>query len=115
MAPGAWSGISITVAVNKFRNEGHSKDGFAVMNELRKQNTLTDVTLVAEGATFPVHKLVVASCSPYFKAPVFYSEFIILRGQHSGFKSQQSRPYLECRPLIILFIYGMVNFYKTKE
>ena len=37
------------------------------MNELRKQNTLTDVTLVAEGATFPVHKLVVASCSPYFK------------------------------------------------
>jgi len=68
MAPGAWSGISITVAVNKFRNEGHSKDGFSVMNELRKQNTLTDVTLVAEGATFPVHKLVVASCSPYFKA-----------------------------------------------
>ena len=68
MAPGAWSGISINTAVNKFRNDGHAKDGFTIMNELRKQNTLCDVTLVAEGTEFPVHKLVVASCSPYFKA-----------------------------------------------
>lgn len=62
--------------MNKFRNEGHSKDGFSVMNELRKQNTLTDVTLVAEGATFPVHKLVVASCSPYFKERIIKDLFI---------------------------------------
>lgn len=68
MAPGAWSGSSVNSAVNKFLNDGHSKDGFTIMNELRKQNTLCDVTLIAEGTEFPVHKLVVASCSPYFKA-----------------------------------------------
>ena len=39
-----------------------------VMNELRRQGVLCDVTLVAEGVRFPVHKLVVASCSPYFRA-----------------------------------------------
>ena len=38
-----------------------------VMNELRKQGVLCDVTLVAEGVRFKVHKLVVASCSPYFR------------------------------------------------
>ena len=36
MAPGAWSGISVNAAVNKFRNDGHAKDGLTIMNELRK-------------------------------------------------------------------------------
>lgn len=67
MAPGAWAG-STTANVNKFKNDAHPKDGFAVMNELRKQESLCDVTLVAEGRQFPVHKIVVVSSSPYFRA-----------------------------------------------
>jgi kelch-like protein 2/3 len=38
------------------------------MNELRKQGSLCDVTLVAEGRQFPVHKVVLVSSSPYFRA-----------------------------------------------
>jgi len=68
MAPGAWSSASPSLTIDKFKNDGHPKDGFMVMNELRRQGVLCDVTLVAEGVRFPVHKLVVASCSPYFRA-----------------------------------------------
>ena len=38
------------------------------MNELRKQGSLCDVTLVAEGRQFPVHKIILVSSSPYFRA-----------------------------------------------
>lgn len=33
-----------------------------------RQNLLCDVTLVAEGMEIPAHKMVLASCSPYFYA-----------------------------------------------
>lgn len=38
------------------------------MNTMRKQNLLCDVTLVADGIEIPAHKMVLASCSPYFYA-----------------------------------------------
>lgn len=33
-----------------------------------RQNLLCDVTLVADGVEIPAHKMVLASCSPYFYA-----------------------------------------------
>lgn len=38
------------------------------MNEMRKQNLLCDVTLVADNMEIGAHKMVLASCSPYFYA-----------------------------------------------
>ena len=38
------------------------------MNVLRHSRKLCDVTLIVEEERFDVHKLVLASCSPYFKA-----------------------------------------------
>lgn len=35
---------------------------------LFRQNLLCDVTLVADGIEIPAHKMVLASCSPYFYA-----------------------------------------------
>ncbi|XP_078703494.1 kelch repeat and BTB domain-containing protein 8-like [Branchiostoma floridae x Branchiostoma belcheri] len=38
------------------------------LNSLRKQAELTDVVLEVEGKSFPCHRAVLASCSPYFRA-----------------------------------------------
>uniref|UniRef100_A0A1A9VXN3 BTB domain-containing protein n=1 Tax=Glossina austeni TaxID=7395 RepID=A0A1A9VXN3_GLOAU len=54
--------------VGQYHNELHSTRSFEAMNEMRKQNLLCDVTLVAEDMEIPAHKMVLASCSPYFYA-----------------------------------------------
>lgn len=51
-----------------YRNPHHTQKAFEVMNILRKQNLLCDVTLVADGVEIAAHKMVLASCSPYFYA-----------------------------------------------
>ncbi|XP_067624737.1 ring canal kelch protein isoform X2 [Eurosta solidaginis] len=54
--------------VGQYHNEQHTARSFEAMNEMRKQNLLCDVTLVADGIEIPAHKMVLASCSPYFYA-----------------------------------------------
>uniref|UniRef100_A0A8C2QPP6 Kelch-like 2, Mayven n=1 Tax=Cricetulus griseus TaxID=10029 RepID=A0A8C2QPP6_CRIGR len=49
-------------------NPWHMKKAFKVMNELRSQNLLCDVTIVAEDVEIPAHRVVLAACSPYFHA-----------------------------------------------
>ncbi|OCT96961.1 kelch-like protein 2 [Xenopus laevis] len=49
-------------------NPRHTRKAFKVMNELRSQNLLCDVTIVAEDVEIAAHKVVLASCSPYFHA-----------------------------------------------
>ncbi|XP_030047441.1 kelch-like protein 2 isoform X1 [Microcaecilia unicolor] len=49
-------------------NPRHTKKAFKVMNELRSQNLLCDVTIVAEDVEIAAHKVVLAACSPYFHA-----------------------------------------------
>ncbi|XP_015518884.1 ring canal kelch homolog isoform X1 [Neodiprion lecontei] len=52
-----------------YRNHHHTNRAFDVMNTMRKQNLLCDVTLVADGGVeVPAHKMVLAACSPYFYA-----------------------------------------------
>ncbi|KAK1343122.1 hypothetical protein QTO34_015895 [Cnephaeus nilssonii] len=49
-------------------NPWHVKKAFKVMNELRSQNLLCDVTIVAEDMEISAHRVVLAACSPYFHA-----------------------------------------------
>ena len=49
-------------------NKDHSLHCLKNLSELRSDGKLCDVIIEAEGFTFPVHKPVLASCSPYFKA-----------------------------------------------
>ncbi|XP_007904738.2 kelch-like protein 2 [Callorhinchus milii] len=49
-------------------NPRHMKKAFKVMNELRRQNLLCDVTLVAEDVEVSAHRVVLAACSSYFHA-----------------------------------------------
>uniref|UniRef100_H3ADM7 Kelch like family member 2 n=1 Tax=Latimeria chalumnae TaxID=7897 RepID=H3ADM7_LATCH len=49
-------------------NPRHMKKAFKVMNELRSENLLCDVTIVAEDVEIAAHRVVLAACSPYFHA-----------------------------------------------
>ncbi|XP_058121603.1 ring canal kelch homolog [Anopheles ziemanni] len=51
-----------------YRNNIHTQRSFEAMNMMREQNLLCDVVLVADGIEIPAHKMVLASCSPYFYA-----------------------------------------------
>ncbi|XP_046990787.1 ring canal kelch homolog isoform X1 [Schistocerca americana] len=51
-----------------YRNHNHTQRAFDVMNVMRKQNLLCDVTLVADSVEIHAHKMVLAACSPYFYA-----------------------------------------------
>ncbi|KAK3565115.1 hypothetical protein QTP86_033167 [Hemibagrus guttatus] len=49
-------------------NHMHMRKAFRVMNDLRSRKMLCDVLLVAAEEEIPAHKVVLASCSPYFCA-----------------------------------------------
>ncbi|XP_071945085.1 kelch-like protein 17 [Antedon mediterranea] len=46
----------------------HTNDAFIAMNKMRHSNLLCDITLNVGGQEIRGHKLVLASCSPYFHA-----------------------------------------------
>uniref|UniRef100_A0AAY4DJZ4 BTB domain-containing protein n=2 Tax=Denticeps clupeoides TaxID=299321 RepID=A0AAY4DJZ4_9TELE len=49
-------------------NPRHMKKAFRIMNELRSQNLLCDVVIVAEDVEISAHRVVLAAGSPYFHA-----------------------------------------------
>ncbi|KAM9450220.1 kelch-like protein 2 [Clarias gariepinus] len=49
-------------------NPRHMKKAFRIMNELRSQSVLCDVTIVAEDVEIAAHRVVLAAGSPYFHA-----------------------------------------------
>ncbi|KAG7247816.1 hypothetical protein CRUP_030871, partial [Coryphaenoides rupestris] len=49
-------------------NPRHMRKAFKVMNELRSQSLLCDVTIVAEDVEITAHRVVLAAGSPYFHA-----------------------------------------------
>ena len=51
-----------------FRGGTHPNMVLAGLDVLRRENTFTDVRIKVEEAEFPVHKCVLSSFSPYFKA-----------------------------------------------
>lgn len=54
-------------------SDNHAKSILTIMNQLRKTNTLCDVTLKVAEHDFPAHRIVLAACSDYFRA-MFTSE-----------------------------------------
>lgn len=44
-----------------------SEETLNQLNEMRTSNTLTDGTITVTGATFPIHRAVLSSCSSYFR------------------------------------------------
>lgn len=61
--------------------DSHAKSILSTMNNLRKSNTLCDVTLYVDGCQFPVHRIVLAACSDYFCA-MFTHQVLCLRQYH---------------------------------
>ncbi|KAI8506323.1 Kelch repeat and BTB domain-containing protein 8 [Branchiostoma belcheri] len=50
------------------RDPVHASSVLRELNSLRKEAELTDVVLEVDGKSFPCHRAVLASCSPYFRA-----------------------------------------------
>ncbi|XP_064120222.1 ring canal kelch homolog [Macrobrachium nipponense] len=51
-----------------YRNPQHFPKAFDNLNLMRRQSQLCDVVLIADSIEVPAHKMVLASCSPYFHA-----------------------------------------------
>ncbi|XP_039668719.1 kelch-like protein 3 isoform X4 [Perca fluviatilis] len=49
-------------------NQTHMRKAFQLMNDLRSKKMLCDIQLVAGSVEVPAHRVVLASCSPYFYA-----------------------------------------------
>uniref|UniRef100_A0A8D0DB84 Kelch-like protein 3 n=1 Tax=Sander lucioperca TaxID=283035 RepID=A0A8D0DB84_SANLU len=49
-------------------NQTHMRKAFQLMNDLRSKTMLCDIQLVAGSIEVPAHRVVLASCSPYFYA-----------------------------------------------
>ena len=50
-----------------FESTDHGKSVLEGLQQLRQMQQLFDVILVAEKREFPAHKVVLASCSDYFR------------------------------------------------
>lgn len=55
----------------------HYHDSFVSMNRMRQRGLLCDIVLHVSNKEIKAHKVVLASCSPYFHA-MFTSEFTLL-------------------------------------
>ncbi|EEB14853.1 conserved hypothetical protein [Pediculus humanus corporis] len=51
-----------------YKNKLHTQTAFETLNSMRKKKLLCDVILVADEREIPVHRIVLAACSPYFVA-----------------------------------------------
>uniref|UniRef100_A0A0A9ZET0 Kelch-like protein diablo n=1 Tax=Lygus hesperus TaxID=30085 RepID=A0A0A9ZET0_LYGHE len=51
-----------------FESPSHNATILSGLNVLRSKGYLLDITLIAQGETFQAHKVVLASCSDYFRA-----------------------------------------------
>ena len=51
----------------KFESSDHGDMVLAGLTKLRDMEQLFDVVLIVEGQRLPVHKVVLASCSDYFR------------------------------------------------
>ncbi|XP_052069410.1 kelch-like protein 2 [Mytilus californianus] len=51
-----------------FKHKQHTQKAFEVLNQLRRENLLCDVVLIAADTEIPAHKVVLSSCTSYFYA-----------------------------------------------
>lgn len=80
----ATSGIMMEGGMQLLNRDGHSishnskrhyHDSFVSMNRMRQRGLLCDIVLHVSNKEIKAHKVVLASCSPYFHA-MFTSEYI---------------------------------------
>lgn len=86
----------------------HTVDSFFSMDLMRKQKLLCDVILKVEDKTIPAHRLVLASCSPYFHA-MFTNEMA------ECFKSEVTLHDIDANAVELLVEFAYTSVIKITE
>ena len=60
--------IEMAIPVPPYKNKEHFKRAFCVLSNMRQQNMLADVSVVAGNREIRAHRAILASASPYFYA-----------------------------------------------
>uniref|UniRef100_A0AAR2KPN7 Kelch-like protein 3 n=1 Tax=Pygocentrus nattereri TaxID=42514 RepID=A0AAR2KPN7_PYGNA len=81
----------------------HMRKAFRLMNDLRSRRMLCDVLLVAGEVEIPAHKVVLASCSPYFCA------------MFTGEMSESKAPRVEIRDMDGQTLTKLVDYIYTAQ
>ncbi|KAI5105320.1 kelch-like protein 3 isoform X2, partial [Silurus meridionalis] len=84
-------------------NHLHMRKAFRIMNDLRSRKMLCDVLLIAGEEEIPAHKVVLASCSPYFCA------------MFTGEMSESKATCVEIRDVDGLTLRKLVDYIYTAE
>ncbi|XP_048883901.1 kelch-like protein 3 isoform X1 [Brienomyrus brachyistius] len=84
-------------------NHTHMKKAFRLMNDLRSRKMLCDVLLLADGVEVPAHRVVLASCSPYFCA------------MFTGDMSESTAQQVEIRDVDGFTLQRLVDYIYTAE
>uniref|UniRef100_A0A8B9KX73 Kelch-like protein 3 n=1 Tax=Astyanax mexicanus TaxID=7994 RepID=A0A8B9KX73_ASTMX len=84
-------------------SHAHMRKAFRLMNDLRSRKMLCDVLLVAGEVEIPAHKVVLASCSPYFCA------------MFTGEMSESKAPRVEIRDVEGQILMKLVDYIYTAQ
>ncbi|KAM4586731.1 kelch-like protein 3 isoform 1-T1 [Fundulus diaphanus] len=84
-------------------SQTHTRRAFQLMNDLRSKELLCDVQLVAGSVEVPAHRVVLASCSPYFCA------------MFTGDMSESKAPRVEIREVDGQTLRKLVDYIYTAE
>jgi len=100
------------------RWNNHQQNFVAVVEDLWRQDTFTDVILCSEGRVFPAHRVILSACSPYFleilskvpehQHPVVFLQGVPLKDLHSLLTFMYSGE-------VVVSNSDMASFFRTAE
>ena len=101
------------------RWNNHQQNFAAVVEDLWRHDTFTDVILCSEGRVFPAHRVILSACSPYFleilskvpehQHPVVFLQGVPLKDLHSLLT------FMYSGEVVVSAGGDMVSFFRTAE
>lgn len=101
------------------RWNNHQQNFAAVVEDLWRHDTFTDVILCSEGRVFPAHRVILSACSPYFleilskvpehQHPVVFLQGVPLKDLHSLLT------FMYSGEVVVSAGCDMASFFRTAE
>ncbi len=112
---------AVEMAAEEFvlRWNNHQQNFAAVVEDLWRHDTFTDVILCSEGRVFPAHRVILSACSPYFleilskvpehQHPVVFLQGVPLKDLHSLLT------FMYSGEVVVSAGCDMASFFRTAE